>query len=209
MRSVFNILSAILFTFIIAGCNSSNQEKSPSEDSTKTQPQQQEPTADAGKDIVGTSDGLIIREIQKNELRVFGKYVSSPITKIKELVNSTVPDIMNQIHQRQLILGGTLMLIYPDNNPTSSTAKLFIGIPVKVKKPVAGYEYLEFPQGNYFKATVNAEPGTSTGHWKKFIQELETKGLKFTGPYYEYYSDSRNTEMATTITNTSLLVKKQ
>jgi effector-binding domain-containing protein len=210
MRNIFLVVFALFCTSIFVGCSSSEKDNSTSSlDSSKTQSTPESTAVETGKDVVGTSAGLLIREMYKNEIRVFGKFVNSPISKIKEIVNATVPEIMNQIHQRQLILGGTLMVVYPEGNPFNRSNRLFIGIPVKIKKPVPNFEYLDLPQGDYFKATINAEPGNSTEHWGKFLEELTRKGYGVSAPYYEYYSDSRNNEMATVLSQTSLLVKKQ
>ncbi|MFM1791872.1 MAG: GyrI-like small molecule binding domain [Bacteroidota bacterium] len=164
---------------------------------------------ETGNDVVLTNEGLMVKEMYRNEMRVFGKYVDAPIANIKNTINRVVPEMMGQIMNRQLILSGTLMVIYTKEKPNTTQAKLFIGIPVKIKKPIPGYEFLEFPAGNYFKATVNAAPGESTKHWGKYLTELEKQGYSTDFPMFEYYSDSRNAEMTTTITQTSLLVKKK
>ena len=89
-------------------------------------------------------------------MRVFGKHIDAPISDIKNTINRVVPEMMGQIMKRQLILSGTLMVVYTKEKPNSKRAKFFLGIPVKVKKPISGYDFLEFPAGDYFKATVNA-----------------------------------------------------
>jgi predicted transcriptional regulator YdeE len=208
------LLSVVaVFTFVLSGCSNnektdSNVSKIARQDSSEVLSKDSVPIQ-TGDDVVLTNEGLMVKEMYRNEMRVFGKYVDAPITDIKNTINKVVPDMMGQIMQRQLILSGTLMVIYPKDNPTSSKAKIFLGIPVKVKKPIVGYEFLEFPAGDYFKATVNAAPGESTKHWVKYLSSLEKKGHNYQIPMFEYYSDSRNAEMTTTITQTSLLVKKK
>lgn len=212
MRKYIFYITTVIFCGTLLSCSQSdkNTNTSPSDSVTNEDTEQKDTqtVVQTGDDIVASVDGLMVREMYRDQQRVFGKYVEAPIGEIKETINKVVPDMMGQIQLKQLILSGTLLVIYPKENPGSKKAKLFIGIPVKIKKPVAGYEFMEFPAGDFYKATVNAAPGESTAHWNTFLKELDKKGYKYSQPYYEYYSDSRNAEMATVITQTSLLVKK-
>ncbi|MFY7757458.1 MAG: GyrI-like domain-containing protein [Flavobacterium stagni] len=213
MHKSFFLSVIAVFALSISGC--SNNEKNESNNSNAGVKEKKDTAAiskvpvETGNDVVLTNEGLMVKEMHRNEMRVFGKYVEGPISDIKNAINKVVPEMMGQIMNRQLILSGTLMVIYTSDKPSTAKAKLFLGIPVKVKKPIPGYEFLEFPAGDYFKATVNASPGESTKHWKKYLAELEKQGHPFDFPMFEYYSDSRNAEMTTTIAQTSLLVKKK
>ena len=91
---------------------------------------------------------------------------------------------------------------------------------------------LTLPAATYLKATVNAEPGLTTKSWLQFkslminrkqcvasdfeskenanakVGELESSKVAKTFPYMEYYTDSRNLEMATTVAQAILLMRK-
>ena len=213
MHKSFFLSVITVFALSISGC--SNNEKNQSNTNNagvnvkKDTNTISKVPVETGNDVVLTNEGLMVKEMYRNEMRVFGKHIDAPISDIKNTINRVVPEMMGQIMKRQLILSGTLMVVYTKEKPNSKKAKLFLGIPVKVKKPIPGYDFLEFPAGDYFKATVNAAPGESTKHWDKYLAELEKQGHPTDFPMFEYYSDSRNAEMTTTITQTSLLVKKK
>ena len=91
---------------------------------------------------------------------------------------------------------------------------------------------LTLPAATYLKATVNAEPGLTTKSWLQFkslminrkqciasdfeskenanakIGEVDLSKVAKTFPYMEYYTDSRNLEMATTVAQAILLMRK-
>ena len=91
---------------------------------------------------------------------------------------------------------------------------------------------LTLPAATYLKATVNAEPGLTTMSWLQFkslminrkqcigtdfeskenanakIGEVDLSKVAKTFPYMEYYTDSRNLEMATTLAQAILLMRK-
>lgn len=91
---------------------------------------------------------------------------------------------------------------------------------------------LTLPAATYLKATVNAEPGLTTMSWLQFkslminrkqcivtdfeskenanakIGEVDLSKVTKTFPYMEYYTDSRNLEMATTVAQAILLMRK-
>ena len=91
---------------------------------------------------------------------------------------------------------------------------------------------LTLPAATFLKATVNAEPGLTTKSWLQFksliinrkqcvasdfeskenanakVGELESSKVAKTFPYMEYYTDSRNLEMATTVAQAILLMRK-
>ena len=91
---------------------------------------------------------------------------------------------------------------------------------------------LTLPAATYLKATVNAEPGLTTMSWLQFkslminrkqcigtdfeskenanakIGEVDLSKVAKTFPYMEYYTDSRNLEMATTVAQAILLMRK-
>jgi hypothetical protein len=89
---------------------------------------------------------------------------------------------------------------------------------------------LTLPAATYLKATVNAEPGLTTKSWLQFkslmlnrkqciasdfeskenakLGQLDLSKVTKTFPYMEYYTDSRNLEMATTVAQAILLMRK-
>ncbi len=91
---------------------------------------------------------------------------------------------------------------------------------------------LTLPAATYLKATVNAEPGLTTKSWSQFkalmlnrkqcistdfesqekanakVGEVDLSKVAKTFPYMEYYTDSRNLEMATTVAQAILLMRK-
>ena len=213
MRKYIFYIIVVFSCGFVGSCSNSTQDmdtsKKDSMNSTDSQVNDKQSVVKTGEDIVTSVDGLMVRETYKEEKRIFGKYIDGSVAEIKSMINKVVPDMMSEVQRRQLILSGTLLVIYPNENPGNSKTRLFIGIPVKVRKPVPGYDFLEFPAGDYYKATVNAAPGESTTHWTTYLKQLDKLSFKYTKPYYEYYSDSRNAEMATVIAQTSLLVKKQ
>jgi len=94
------------------------------------------------------------------------------------------------------------------------------------------FTILTLPAATYLKATVNAEPGLTTKSWLQFkslmlnrkqciasdfeskentnakIGEVDLSKVAKTFPYMEYYTDSRNLEMATTVAQAILLMRK-
>lgn len=91
---------------------------------------------------------------------------------------------------------------------------------------------LTLPAATFLKATVNAEPGVTLTSWSRFkalmlnrkqcmnldfeskenatakIGEVDMSKVAKTFPYMEYYTDSRNLEMATTVAQAILLMRK-
>jgi hypothetical protein len=94
------------------------------------------------------------------------------------------------------------------------------------------FTLLTLPEATYLKATVNAEPGLTFESWSKFkslminrkqcisndfesaesasakMGEVDLNKVAKTFPYMEYYTDSRNLEMATTVAQAILLMRK-
>ena len=88
------------------------------------------------------------------------------------------------------------------------------------------------PAATFLKATVNAEPGLTTKSWLQFkslmlnrkqcitsdfeskenanakMGQVDLSKVAKTFPYMEYYTDSRNLEMATTVAQAILLMRK-
>ena len=91
---------------------------------------------------------------------------------------------------------------------------------------------LTLPAATFLKATVNAQPGLTSNSWSQFkslmlnrkqciatdfeskenanakVGEVELSKVAKTFPYMEYYTDSRNLEMATTVAQAILLMRK-
>lgn len=91
---------------------------------------------------------------------------------------------------------------------------------------------LTIPAATFLKATVNAEPGLTLKSWSQFkalmlnrkqciytdfesqekanakVGQLDLSKVAKTFPYMEYYTDSRNLEMATTVAQAILLMRK-
>jgi predicted transcriptional regulator YdeE len=103
--------------------------------------------------------------------------------------------------------------------PSSGSLDVFVGIPVKSRKdgkmpPLTdGFVIENLDRGNYFKATVNAEPGSTLKSWEtfnKWMKSYASKNGTITGeyPFFEYFQDSRNAEMTTTVGQAVLIMKK-
>lgn len=91
---------------------------------------------------------------------------------------------------------------------------------------------LTLPAATFLKATVNAEPGLTSKSWLQFkslmlnrkqciasdfeskenanakMGQVDLSKVAKTFPYMEYYTDSRNLEMATTVAQAILLMRK-
>lgn len=91
---------------------------------------------------------------------------------------------------------------------------------------------ITLPSSTFLKATVNAEPGLTNSSWLRFktlmlnrkqlgegdfvskenpnakIGEIDLNRCASTFPYIEYYTDSRNLEMTTTVSQAILLMRK-
>jgi len=115
---------------------------------------------------------------------------------------------------------GGLTVLYKEF-PDLGSVDVFVGIPVKPgsnKKlpPLTDGFVLETLAGaDYFKATVNAEPGEALNSWRKFRGWMQKNGYASTSnstvenyPYFEYFQDSRNAEMTTTVSQAVLIMKK-
>jgi hypothetical protein len=87
----------------------------------------------------------------------------------------------------------------------------------KSKPLKEGFVLENIEGGSYLKATVNAEPGSTLKNWEAFIKLVKERNSDANGssgsmgiyPYFEYYQDSRNAEMTTTVSQAILVMKKQ
>jgi hypothetical protein len=109
-------------------------------------------------------------------------------------------------------------------SPSVGSVDVFVGIPVnglragaKAKPLKEGFVVENIEGGSYLKATVNAEPGSTLKNWEKFIKLVKERNSEASAsngglggyPYFEYYQDSRNSEMTTTVSQAILVMKKQ
>lgn len=177
----------------------------------------------ADADLIGTDSGIVIVETQRKPTQLLGIWQQMPISALRESIKTHAQLIVNCIVDHKYQMDGGLTVLYKDF-PGVGSVDVFVGIPVKGLKVGAkskplneGFviEYIE--GGSYLKATVNAEPGSTLKDWEAFIKLVKARNPEASEsnkslgvyPYFEYYQDSRNAEMTTTVSQAVLVMKKQ
>ncbi len=186
----------------------------------------------ADENLVGMSEGILVKEIERKELELLGIWQKIPLKDLQTAIRLSTGKILTLIEENSYRLDGPLMILYK-SVPKEGNVDVFIGIPIKrnesanhLKTGVSEITNASGKQvfvletiapGKYYKATVNAAPGESLPKWQRFILLLQSrklpnieKILSKNIPSYsfiEYYGDSRNSEMTSRIEQTTLLIK--
>lgn len=210
MKKVIWIFCAVAIAYLSA-CQS-NHSYTDSADTLKQSSTNIDTTpVEVGKDIVVSDAESFIKETHRPAMKVLGKEVALTVKNIPATIANLLPEITRVIQQQNLIISGTLTVIYLDDQSLKSSTeitKVFIGIPVRIRKANA-LQYYEIPEGDYYKGIVNSPIGESLPHWKIYLDKLNQSGNLFQGPRFEYYSDARNSEMTTVMSQTSMMVRKK
>lgn len=175
-------------------------------------------SADAG--LLGSDSGIVVVEIHRNTTQLLGFWQQMPLTSVKSAIQTNAQLIVNRIVKDKYKMEGGLTVLYKEF-PKTGSVDVFVGIPVKPsgkgKMPALSDGFLieTLDSGTYIKATVNAEPGETLSSWKAFSAWMKKRGntqnqSQSTGqyPYFEYFQDSRNAEMTTTVAQAVLIMKK-
>lgn len=237
----FNIhegLSVLLFvSLLFVSCNS-NHGSDVNRGENLSKNSKNDSIGIAGKDVLGTDTGIMIKEVNQKTIYLYGIWQQIPTSGIKEVIKNNAALIVGKIIKKKLSMEGGLTLLYK-KVPSAVGLDVFVGIPVGSKSVQRqnilqlsedGFVILELPAAKYFQASVNAEPGQTINAWSHFLKVLNNRNLtaptdfesKFrpdktipgthlnakTYPYYEYFKDSRNAEMATTVYQATLMMKR-
>jgi hypothetical protein len=177
----------------------------------------------ADADLIGTDSGIVIVETQRKPTQLLGIWQQMPISALRESIKTHAQLIVNCIVDHKYQMDGGLTVLYKDF-PGVGSVDVFVGIPVKglkvgaKSKPLKeGFVLENIEGGSYLKATVNAEPGSTLKNWEAFIKLVKARNPEASEsnkslgvyPYFEYYQDSRNAEMTTTVSQAVLVMKKQ
>lgn len=212
---------AIVGGLFFAACNGNNNEsdgKQEKNDSITSA----DSVRSADADLVGTDSGILVVEVKRESSELLGMWQQMPISGIREAIKTNAQLIINRIVKDKYKMMGGLTVLYKEF-PSKGSVDIFIGIPVDGLRNGAlnkglsdGFLIEKIEGGTYLKATVNAEPGATMIEWEKFkklmlkrgvyAEESLSKNAAF--PYFEYYQDSRNAEMTTTVAQAVLVMKK-
>jgi hypothetical protein len=177
----------------------------------------------AGADLIGTDSGIVIIETQRKPTQLLGIWQQMPVSALRESIKTHAQLIVNCIVEHKYQMDGGLTVLYKES-PSVGSVDVFVGIPVnglragaKAKPLKEGFVVENIEGGSYLKATVNAEPGSTLKNWEKFIKLVKERNSEASAtngslggyPYFEYYQDSRNSEMTTTVSQAILVMKKQ
>ncbi|MFM8995299.1 MAG: hypothetical protein ACKOI1_03540 [Bacteroidota bacterium] len=207
-KRMLSLVTGALFLFVSCQSGSeTNDTKAHTSDSSlnDTLPMQ----ANAG--LLGTDSGIVVKEMHRNATQLLGFWQQIPLKDIKQAIQINAPLIVNRIVKDKYKMEGGLTVLYKEF-PDLGSVDVFIGIPVKPmsneKMPTLtdGFVLENLPSASFFKATVNAEPGKTLNSWRKFRAWMQKNGFsqpsdnaKDNFPYFEYFQDSRNAEMTTTV----------
>jgi len=211
----FSLCVLVLFNSCQQGADG-QQEKSGMTDSTQNADAIK--PADAG--LLGSDSGIVVIEMHRNEAQLLGFWQQMPISAVKNAIKTNAQLIVNRIVKDKYKMEGGLTVLYKEF-PTPGSMDVFVGIPVKPsgksKMPALseGFVLETLDSGTYIKATVNAEPGETLPKWKAFAawmqKRMNTQNQSVAAgqyPYFEYFQDSRNAEMTTTVAQAVLIMKK-
>lgn len=214
---MLGLVTGALFFFIScqSESNSNNQNAKPTDAPIADTVTKQ---ADAGH--LGSDSGIVVVEMHRDATQLLGFWQQMPIAGIKEAIKTNATLIVNRIVKDKYKMEGGLTVLYKEF-PDLGSVDVFVGIPVKPgsnkKLPplTDGFVLETLAAADYFKATVNAEPGETLNSWRKFRGWMQKNGYANTSnstvenyPYFEYFQDSRNAEMTTTVSQAVLIMKK-
>jgi hypothetical protein len=176
--------------------------------------------ANANQGLLGVDTGILVVEISRPATQLLGFWQQMPITGIKDAIKTNAPLIVNRIVKDKYKMEGGLTVLYKAL-PTKGSLDVFVGIPVgkpNQKQTVElsdGFVLEKIDAGQYIKATVNAEPGATLNQWQNFARWCLGQGIFASmdeltqgQQYFEYFLDSRNAEMTTTVSQATLMMKK-
>jgi hypothetical protein len=205
--------------FFLVSCKpgtADNNEKSNLPDSS----QNAGSVAQADVGLLGSDSGIVVVEMQRKSTQLLGIWQQMPISGIKSAIATNATLIVNRIVKDHYKMEGGLTVLYKEF-PDVGSVDVFVGIPVTTpsgkKMPALsdGFVLETLETGNYVKATVNAEPGATLPKWKAFKKWMVERGFDNSKgksnanyPYFEYFQDSRNAEMTTTVSQAVLIMKK-
>lgn len=158
------------------------------------------------KGHVEASTDFVMKEVDKKELSVVGKYYEATPESVRTLFIGTANALNEFIESNQLIIEGSILTIYSEIPSPEKKQRIFVGIPVNKKVKSTNWEYLTLPAGRFHKATTNAEIGATIPLWNTVTENLNKAGYTIKMPIYEYPSDGRNFEMTTTVSQVNLLI---
>lgn len=214
---MLGLVTGALFFFIScqSESNSNNQNAKSTDAPTADTVTKQ---ADAGH--LGSDSGIVVVEMHRDATQLLGFWQQMPIAGIKEAIKTNATLIVNRIVKDKYKMEGGLTVLYKEF-PDLGSVDVFVGIPVKPsgksKMPALseGFVLETLDSGTYIKATVNAEPGETLPKWKAFAawmqKRMNTQNQSVAAgqyPYFEYFQDSRNAEMTTTVAQAVLIMKK-
>lgn len=202
---------------VLSSCQNGNKQEQPfAEDNSVQSDSGHVAIADAG--LLGSDTGIVVIEMHRETTQLLGFWQQMPLSSVKDAIKTNAQLIVNRIVKDKYKMEGGLTVLYKEF-PSSGSLDVFVGIPVKSRKdgkmpPLTdGFVIENLDGGNYFKATVNAEPGSTLKSWEtfnKWMKSYASKNGTITGeyPFFEYFQDSRNAEMTTTVGQAVLIMKK-
>lgn len=152
------------------------------------------------------SANFMMKEVDKKELQVLGKYYEATPESVRTLFIGTANALNEFIEKNKLIIEGSILTIYSEVPSPEKKQRIFVGIPVNKNIKSTDWEYLTLAAGRYHKATTNAEIGATIPLWNTVTENLTKAGYTIKTPIYEYPSDGRNFEMTTTVSQVNLLI---
>lgn len=202
---------------VLSACQNGNEQEQSTHDVNSIQTDSgQVAIADAG--LLGSDTGILVKEMQREPVQLLGFWQQMPLSGVKEAIKTNAQLIVNRIVKDKYKMEGGLTVLYKEF-PSSGSLDVFVGIPVKARKDLKmppltdGFVLENLEGGTYLKATVNAEPGNTLKSWesfKKWLKSHDSNNGDKTGeyPFFEYFQDSRNAEMTTTVGQAVLIMKK-
>lgn len=205
------------FTFLtiaLAACTSSVQETLVSTDQETDTVQ----VPEAEEIWFVNGENFTCQKQERDELLLVCLPYKGPYAKVMNNMKVAAMKIMESAYKQRWVMAGGIYIAMNQLPQGSSPFDYRVGVPMKLPKnknlaeftaqaEKAGYEVLEMPSGDYVHAVTNAEPGTASATWSKVSEAVSEEGVSFSGPYFEYHSDSRNAEMTTVISQSHLVFK--
>jgi predicted transcriptional regulator YdeE len=202
---------------VLSSCQNGKVQEPATGDSTSTKTDSgQVAIADAG--LLGSDTGIVVVEMNRKTTQLLGFWQQMPLSGVKEAIKTNAQLIVNRIVKDKYKMEGGLTVLYKEF-PSAGSLDVFVGIPVMPRKEAKmppltdGFVVETVEAGSYVKATVNAEPGATLKSWEafdKWMKSFAPNNGSASGkyPFFEYFQDSRNAEMTTTVGQAVLIMKK-
>lgn len=187
----------VFFGWFFYQKNTNSHSNSPSSDTTGVL---------RNEGLVLSDSNFVLKQTEKPAMVIIGKSFKAKYSELPKLISTTAGPLMNFIAQKKLIITGSIMSVYEEIPSTDKELDIFVGIPVNKEILGSEYYYKKIDAGKFHKITANVELGKGAPIWNSVVSLLEKNGSKLLFPIIEYPSDSRNSEMTTTITQVNLLV---